>query len=123
MSIGQTWDMQSSEPDERQQVIRFVGGAAAVTKLFGRGATVTYISTGIVDIAWAERQGEYLGVAGWGFDATAQAGLKGWTVVGGDFNTTTNTLRINITNASETLADMSSSQRLSIRIAFRQTSA
>lgn len=111
--------VQSTETSEVQQHVRFVGGTTAVTKLFGRGITVNYISAGVVDLVWADPQGTYLGIAGFAFDATAPAGVKGYTVQAGDYNATTRTLRINITSAADALVDLTASQRLTIRPTFK----
>src|ERR1041385_1788317 len=99
--------------------IPFVGGSTAVTKEFGLGVTVTYISTGVVDLVWAENPGTFIGLMGFHFSATTQSGVKGWTVVSGDYSTTTFTLRLNITNSSDTLADLSSTQHLAVLPAFK----
>ena len=98
----------SDIPELRLHPIKFVGGSAAITKLAqasGDKCVPTYISTGVVDLIWPDSQGNFLGVIGHAFEATTQSALKGYTVVAGVFNTTTNTLRLNITNASDTLAD------------------
>jgi hypothetical protein len=124
MSYGQTWDIQSTEPDEKQYALRFVGGSAAVTKLFGRGMTITYISTGVVDVTFLDNPYIFLGVAGFCFDATVQSGVAGYSVVAGDAPTgSPYTFRLNIFNGSNSLADLSASQRLSVRLAFKQTNA
>lgn len=120
----QSWQSQSTSPDERMHSIRFVGGAAAVTKVAsGFGMIVTYISTGVVDITWLENPGKFLGIRGYCFDGTTQSGLKGFTVVAGDPPTAAPyTIRLNITNNSDTLTDLSASQRLSITFAWSATS-
>lgn len=114
----EAFEQKSTEAGEVIQRVRFVGGTTAVTKLYGRGVTVTYIGTGLVDLVWAEPQGTYLGVDGWGFDATTASGVKGYTVVPGDYNSTTRTLRLSITNAGETLTDLAAAQNLSIGLVF-----
>lgn len=102
------------------QIVRFTGGTGAVTKDEGLGIAVTYVSTGVVDLVWAESAGKYIGILGFGFDATTQADLKGYTVVGGAFNATTRTLRLNITDASNALADLTSTQHLSLTVGFKR---
>ena len=104
--------------------IRFVGGSTAVTKVRGEGATVTYIGTGLVDVTFAESQGTYVGLAGMpSFEATTAADVKGHTCVPGVFNTTTNTLRLNITNASDALHDLAALEWLSLTVIFARVSA
>ncbi len=102
---------------------KVVGGTTAVTKVHGRGATFTYISTGIVDLTWSEFQGTFLGVGGYCFEATTASGVKGYTMVPGVFNTTTLTLRLNITSASEALVDLAALQWLSLTVMFKRVAS
>lgn len=103
--------------------VRFVGGSSAVTKVFGEGVTVTYISAGIVDLTFSDAQGTFLGLAGEpSLAATTAADVKGHTVVAGVYNTTTNTLRLNITNASETLHDLAALEWLTVTLLFKRVS-
>jgi hypothetical protein len=103
--------------------VRFVGGSAAVTKVYGEGVTVTYISAGIVDLTFSDAQGTFIGLAGEpSFAATTAADVKGHTVVVGVYNTTTNTLRLNITNASETLHDLAVLEWLTATLLFKRVS-
>ena len=120
------YDIKATEPAGRLHIVKFVGGTAAVTKVFGHGMTVTYVSTGIVDIAWpdtASKPGVFLGCGGHCFEATTASGVKGYTVVPGVYNTTTKTLRVNITNASETLADLAALQWLTLSLLFKEESS
>lgn len=116
-----SWNQQSTEAGEVVTRVRFVGGTAAITKLYGRGVTPTYVSTGLVDLVWAENPGLFVGVDGYCFDATTSSALKGYTVVPGAYNSTTRTLRLSITNASDALADLAALQNLTIGVAFKRT--
>ena len=103
--------------------VRFVGGSSAVTKVYGEGVTVTYISTGLVDLTFSDAQGTFIGLAGEpSFAATTAADVKGHTVVVGVYNTTTNTLRLNITNASEVLHDLAVLEWLTATLLFKRVS-
>jgi hypothetical protein len=115
----------SNEPETRDVTVKFVGGSTAVTKLFGSGVTVTYVSTGIVDLTFGSHMDQftYVGVTGWCFGATTASQVKGYTMVPGDFNTSTRKLRLNMTGASESLTDLSSSQTLTLRVMFKATGA
>lgn len=114
------YPLRASVPELYGHVVKFVGGSTAVTAVEARGITVTYISTGVVDLVWKESPGAYLGVLGRCFEATTQSALKGYTVVPGVFNTTTNTLRLNITNSSNALADLAALQWLTLLIGFKR---
>ena len=109
----------TSEPELREHVVRFVGGSAAVTKVRGRGITVTYITTGIVDITWSENPGVFIGLSGMPmFQATTAADVKGHTCVPGAYNSSTKTLRLNITNASDALHDLAALEWLNLVALF-----
>lgn len=113
-----------SIPGTRAHLIKFVGGAAAVTKVFGEGMAVTYIGTGIVDLDFsgnANNPGTFVGMVAT-FQATTPSGVKGYTVVPGLWNATTKKLRLNITNASEALADLAAAQWLTCIVIFKEPS-
>jgi len=120
---NEAWQGKFTEPDYVGSIIRFTGnGTGAVTKNFGRGVTVTRTGVGILTIVWDEFPGVFIGIMGWSFSATTASGVKGWTVVPGDYVTSTRTLTINMTNGSDTLADLSSTQQLTMMISFKRTS-
>lgn len=116
-----------SEPETRLVFVRFTGGAAAVTKstTIGLAATVTYISTGIVDITFgpAVTGFTFVDLIAHQFTATTQSAVKGFTAVAGVLTAATRVIRINITNASETLADLAAAQNLSLTFMFKATGA
>lgn len=119
------YEQSASEPELRIYVVKFVGGSAAVTKQFGNGVTVTYVSTGLVDLVFATPPGPYVGVLGRGFDATTQSAVKGYTVVAGAPSTSATTgsvtVRVAITGASEALVDLAALQTLTLQVAFKAT--
>lgn len=104
--------------------VRFVGGTTAVTEVYGDGVTVTYVSTGLVDLTFAESQGTYIGLAGApAFEATTSADVKGHTCVPGVYDATTRTVRLSITNASEALHDLAALEWLSLALLFKRMNA
>lgn len=117
----EAYPINCSEPGAFLSFVKFVGGSAAVTRVYGTGVTVTYISTGIVDLTWSDGQGTFVDIVGRCFEATVASGVKGYTCVPGVYNTTTNTLRLNITGASEALVDLAALQWLAITILFKRT--
>lgn len=111
----------SNLPTERDHTVNFVGGTAAVTKVFGPGVTVTYVGTGLVDLTWSaneSRPGTFVGVKSWGFNATTAANIKAYTMVAGVYSVTTRALRISIYDASNNLVDLAALQWLTVTIAF-----
>lgn len=106
--------------EQVDHLVKFVGGTAAVTKVYGPGVTTTYISTGVVDLTWAtgaNGPGAFLGLKGQCFEATTPAGVKSYVVVPGVFNTTTNTLRLSMYE-SGTLTDLAALEWLTVTCAF-----
>lgn len=110
-------------PNCRLDFVKFVGGTTAVTKVTGtgEGVTVTYIGVGLVDITWSANAvpGTFLGLLGTSFQATTEAGVKGYTCVPGVYNVTTRTLRLNITGATEVLTNLAALQWLTLVAAFQ----
>ena len=115
-----SYESKASQAEIVETFVRFVGGINAVTKVEGVGVTVTYVSTGIVTLTWAENPGRFMGVT-WGLQATTASGVKGYTVVPGVFSATAYTLAINITNGSETLANLAALEWCNLRVSFART--
>lgn len=120
MSASAPYDPKVNEAGEKDFLVRFVGGTAAVTKVTGPGVTVTWISTGVVDLTWGTNPGTFLGAI-FGFQATTPADVKGHTCTPGVFNTSTLKLRLNITNASESLHDLAALEWLTCRVSFKDS--
>lgn len=113
--------MRAPEPELRTRPVLIQGnGAANPTKLVGgRGMTCTWISTGLYQIVFNENPGAFAGFSA-EFQATTMSQLKGFTAVLGDLNTSTFTVQISITNASETLTDLTSTQKLAVVLWFKE---
>ncbi len=116
MAQGNPLPVRGLLTDQTRVLVKFVGGTAAVTQVYGIGSTVTYVSTGIVDVVFPTGLGTFIGLAGSNFQATTASGVKGYTVVPGVISGTT--LRLNITNASESLTDLAALQWLTIEAVF-----
>jgi len=118
------YEQLTTEPECRKHIVKFVGGTAAITKVFGKGMTTTYVSTGIVEIAWpdlASKPGAFVGCTGHCFEATTPGDLKGFTVVPGVYNATTKKLRVNIFNSTFNLADLAALNWLTLELCFKET--
>jgi hypothetical protein len=106
--------------------VKFVGGTNAVTKVEGEGVTVTYVSAGIVDLVFGAAPGpaagEFLGVVGHCFVATTTADVDTFTLQHGVYNTTTRTLRLNLSEAG-TLANLAALEWLNVLVAFKKCTA
>ena len=119
--MGAEYESMTNEPNLREWVVQFVGGTAAATKVFGKGITVTYVSTGLVDLGWSTVDaipGVFLGPKCLQLHATTQSGIKGYTVATGVYNTSTRKLRVAIWDASNNLVDLAALQWLTATILF-----
>lgn len=110
----------ASEPGLNVHVVKFVGGTTAVTKVYGQGCSVTYISSGVVDIDWsgnANNPGEFLGMVAT-FQATTPADVKSYVVVPGAYNSSTKKLRLSMYE-SGTLTDLAALEWLTVVAMFK----
>lgn len=118
------WELMSSQPKEVDHFVSILGtGAAQPTKLEGATVNINRTGVGVIEVIWPDFPGSYMGCKGRCFEATAQAALKGYTMVVGDFDTTNLKVTINITNAADALTDLAAAQRLSMTFAFRKAPA
>ncbi len=118
------WQVRASEPELFATYVKFTGaGAAPVVEVFGRGVTCTRTGVGIVNLIFDENMGAYAGIIGPAFEATAQAGVKGWSLVAGVYNTTTRTVVLNLTNNADTLADLAAAQQVGFWVMFKRANA
>jgi hypothetical protein len=114
--------LRGTQAEEVDHFVKFVGGTNAVTKVYGAGVTVTYISAGIVDLTWAtgaNNPGACLGIKGQCFQATTPGDVKAYVLVPGVYNTTTCTLRLNMYE-SGSLTNLAALEWLGVTVAFTQ---
>ena len=116
------YETRGTQADIVETFVRFVGGTNAVTKVEGVGVTVTYVSTGIVTLTWAENPGRFIGLAP-GFQATTVSEVYGYTGHHGVFNTTAFTLSFHIANASNAVANLTATQWANLRVSFARNGA
>lgn len=118
------WEQKSSLVKGVDHFVSIIGnGTGQPTKREGQTVTLNRTGVGIIEVIWPDNPGVYCGVKGRCFEATTASQVKGFTVVPGDYDTTNLKITLNITNAAETLTDLSSTQRLSITFAFKQSPA
>lgn len=114
------WDAKCSQPKTVDHFISILGtGANPVVKLEGASTTPNRTGVGVIEFIWPDFPGTYMGCVGHAFEATAQAALKGYSVVVGDFDAALSKVTINITNTADALTDLAAAQRLSITFKFR----
>ncbi len=117
------WELDCNEPQVKAHLVRFVGGTAAVTKAnAGKGVTIAYVSTGLVDLTFSDNPGLFVGFS-CEFQATTQSAVKGYTGVIGVISTTSPwVIRLAITGASEALVDLAALQWANLVLFFKGTS-
>ena len=121
--MAQMYPGRSAHREMVEFPVRILGtGAANPTKQEGNGVTVTWVSTGLYEVTWAESPYQFIGYSA-GLLATTPGDLKGYTVVCGDFNTTTKKIRFSVYNSSFALADLAATQRLCLNFKFARTGA
>lgn len=119
-----TWGFNDADPVRsltsglQPHLCRFVGGSAAVTETHGDGITVSYVSSGIVELTWAVNPGTFVGCTGT-FQATTPADVKSYVLVPGAYNSTTRKLRLNMYE-SGTLTDLAALEWLTVIVWFRR---
>lgn len=121
MAIAEALPWLATLPGVEAHIVKFVGGAAAVTKVYGKAVTVTYVGSGVVNLVWdtsPENPGTCLGILGFSFQASTPGDVAGHTVVADDFVTATSTLPITIFNGSDTGHDLAASEWLTLVIGF-----
>lgn len=116
--------VRATESEYVDHFVRMLGGAAAVTKVFGNGITVTYSATGVYKVSWNESPGVFLGCT-FGFQATSATALKGYTATCPAALTAntdgTYSILVSVWNSSFAAADLAAAQWLTVVFAFKET--
>ena len=120
------YDSQDTEQDVRHHLVRMVGGAAAVTKVIGKGIAVARTAAGRYTLTWTDNPGTFLGYS-FGLQSTTINALRGCTVTVGVFNTTAFTLEVDVWDFLAQLAgvtvarDLAALEWLSLDLVFKLT--
>lgn len=113
------YPVRGSEPEGWIHTTLITGTAGTVTKVSGKGVTVTYIATGVYQLTFADYPGSFGGVSG-DFQATTMSALKGYTAVLGSFDATGKIVQVSVFNSSFAAADLIVSQWLSLGLEFKR---
>jgi hypothetical protein len=114
--------VRSTTPELELHIVKFVGGTNAVTKVYGEGCTVTYVSAGIVDVTLPADSGDFIGITGYVFEATTTADVKSYTLQHGVYNTSTRKVRLNM-HESGTLTNLAALEWLTATFAFTKATS
>ncbi len=121
MSAAQ-YESRQSEPALREYVLKFVGGTAAVTKVYGNGMTIAYTATGRVTVTWSAnnpRPGTFIGITGFCFQGTTPGDVDLFQLVHEAYSVSARTLVLNMYE-SGSLADLAALEWLTCTIAFSE---
>jgi hypothetical protein len=115
------YPQKASEPETAEMLVSFTGaGAANPTKVYGKGVTVTWTSTGLYKLTFSDPPGNLVCPGGPCFQATVPAGVKGYTAVFGAFDATGKIVSVSIYNSTFALADLAAAQTVSFAMVFKR---
>jgi len=118
------YEILATEPEIRYHVLKFVGGSAAVTKVYGRGMSIAYTATGRVTVTWSDETsppGNFIGVTGFCFQGTTPGDVDLFQLVHEGYTASTRTVVLNMYE-SGSLADLAALEWLTVTFAFTETS-
>ncbi len=122
MSQERQW---TNEPELESYFVGLAGAGNGVvpTRTFGRGITLSYVSTGIVKLTFGDYPGRFVGGGILGKRATTPSQLASFDVVFGDPDATGTIFQASITNSSETLVDLQANQTITLELVFKRAGA
>lgn len=115
------YDGKSSEPELRSVWARLLGtGAAAPTKVYGKGITVARTGVGVYTLTFTGSPGTWVG-ANVSLEATTPAGLAVFSVVVTATSSTVTT--VNLYNAAAALTDLAAAQWINLSLNYKASNA
>jgi len=124
MSSSDRYEYRSAEPetDALFGIITGTGAASpSMDSALGNGFTVTWISTGLYEIAFAVGTRRAVATGKPGFWATTITDVDGWDVIFGVFNESTRKLRFSVVNEARTLSDLPAATGLHLSFNVKKT--
>lgn len=116
------WEMYATSIKAKHHTVAIQGnGTGQPTQIEGPGMTLNRTAVGVIDITWDQLPGQYIGLVSRSFEAATPSQLKGYSAVCTRFDPTTFKVTLNITDATNTLADLTSTQFLTLSFLFKQS--
>lgn len=116
------WELYATTPKAKHHTVVIQGnGTGQPTQIEGPGITLNRTNVGIIDITWSTLPGRYIGLVSRSFEAATPSQLKGYSAVTTRFDPTTLKSTLNITDATNALADLTSTQFLTLTFEFAQS--
>jgi hypothetical protein len=120
------YEDRGTEPEGYSAELQFVGNAAAspTSKPYGKGMTVTWVSTGLYTITFADPPGNFLGMHGYSFLDATPANAAGWTAVVKSYTaasgSTKATIQFSVYNSTFALANLAATTTFSCDLKFKR---
>lgn len=115
------FDVRSNKAGLRLEVVTMEGtGAAAPTKLYGPGVTISRTSEGLYKITWASAPGVFLGMT-YGLGAAAPADVAGYSVAHDTYSTSTRSIEVLVSEADDSIVDLADDEFLTLTFLFATT--
>lgn len=122
MGLQDAYEDYVTEPETLEWVIRMQGtGAAAPTKEFGRGVTLTRLGVGNYRITWSEKPGNFVGFNEPGKQATASGALKNCTVDAIGYDAVNFRLDIQLWSSAGAARELAAAEWLIIKPLFKRS--
>jgi hypothetical protein len=113
------FDVQSNLAGLNVQVVSMEGtGAAAPTKLYGPGITITRTSEGLYKFTWSDAQGVLVGMLS-GMGASTPSAMAGFTLSHDDKSG--NTVEVLLSEADNSVVDLADNQYVTLAFLFKTT--
>jgi hypothetical protein len=118
MALGTT-KVQSNITELNLQVVTMEGtGAAAPTKLYGPGITITRTSEGLYKFTWSDSPGIFVGLVQ-GMGASTPSATAGFSVAHDDRSG--NTIEVLFSEADNSVVDLADNQYLTLMFLFKKS--
>ncbi len=110
--------LRTSEPELRYTEVRLLGtGAAAPTKVLGKGITVARTGAGVYTLTFAKTPGNWCGAV-WGLDATTPGDIKNHSVV--VTNTSATVVTVNFYDAAAAAHDLAALEWINLVLRYKR---
>jgi phenolic acid decarboxylase len=115
------FDVRSNKAGLRLEVVTMEGtGAAAPTKLYGPGMTITRTSEGLYKITWTDNPGTFLGMT-YSLGAATPSAVSGHTVTYDDYVASTKSIEVLFAEQDFSIFDLADNEYATLVFLFATT--
>lgn len=102
--------IRANKAELRAELVTMEGtGAAAPTKLYGPGITITRTGEGVYKFTWANNPGHFLGMT-WGLGAATPADVSGHTVTHDTYDSSAKTIECTFAEQDFSVFDLADNE-------------